>query len=143
MGFFSDFMGTSQQKDLKASKAASDAALSQGYSTAQGNYSTAQGMYDPYVQSGRKASGMYENALGLNGVDAQKSFGANYAASDPFREQNADFANNALMRQFNARVAQQPEFHGPPLRWPPAGPGPAPDRSRSRSPAAWPPGHRR
>lgn len=96
-------MGTSQQKDLKASKAAADSALSQGYTGAMGDYKTAQGMYDPYVKQGQQANSMYGNALGLNGVDAQKSFGANYAAADPFREQNADFANNALMRQYNAK----------------------------------------
>ena len=96
-------MGTSQQKDLKASKAAADSALSQGYTGAMGDYKTAQGMYDPYVKQGQQANSMYGNALGLNGVDAQKSFGANYAAADQFREQNADFANNALMRQYNAK----------------------------------------
>lgn len=96
-------MGSSQQKDLKASKAAADAALSQGYSGAMGDYKTAQGMYDPYRQQGQQASNMYGNALGMNGLQAQKDFGSNYAASDPFREQNADFANNALMRQYNAR----------------------------------------
>ena len=96
-------MGTSQQKDLKASKGAADSALSQGYTGAMGDYKTAQGMYDPYVKQGQQANSMYGNALGLNGVDAQKSFGANYAAADQFREQNADFANNALMRQYNAK----------------------------------------
>jgi hypothetical protein len=102
-GFFSDFLGKSQQKDLANSKAQADAALGQGYGTAQGNYKTAQGMYDPYRQQGQQANALYGNALGLNGVDAQKAFGANFAASDPFRQQNADFANNSLMRQYNAR----------------------------------------
>jgi hypothetical protein len=103
MGFFGDFFGSSQRKDLQQSKGAADAALQQGYNTAQGNYTNAQGMFNPYAQQGQQANTMYGNALGLNGLDAQKSFGANYAASDPFRQQNADFANNALMRQYNAR----------------------------------------
>ena len=96
-------MGTSGQKDLANAKGAATQALTNGYNGAMGNYNTAQGMYDPYRQQGQQASNMYGNALGLNGTDAQKSFGANYAASDPFREQNADFANNALMRQYNAK----------------------------------------
>jgi len=96
-------MGTSQQKDLKAGKSAADNALATGYQGAQANYGNAQSMYAPYAQQGQQANSMYGNALGLNGVQAQKDFGSNYAASDPFREQNADFANAGLMRQWNAR----------------------------------------
>lgn len=63
----------------------------------------ATGYLDPYMQSGGQANAMYGNALGLNGVGAQSSFGANYAASDPFRAQNAGFATEALMKALNAR----------------------------------------
>lgn len=88
---------------MERANAEATTSLQQGYDRAQGNYSTAQGMYRPYAEQGQQANTMYGNALGLNGVDAQKSFGQNYAASDPFRQQNADFATNALMRQYNAR----------------------------------------
>lgn len=57
----------------------------------------------PYMQQGGQANTLYGNALGLNGVDAQRSFGENYAASDPFRQQNSEFATNALMQSLNAR----------------------------------------
>ena len=103
MGFFGSFFGSDQQKDLANSKASADASLKQGYDTAQTNYGNAQNLYKPYQQQGQQANQMYGNALGLNGLQAQKDFGANYAAADPFRQQNADFATNALQRQYNAR----------------------------------------
>lgn len=61
------------------------------------------GYLDPYIQSGGRANALYGNALGLNGLDAQQQFSSNYAASDPFRAQNADFATEALMKALNAR----------------------------------------
>jgi hypothetical protein len=103
MGFFQDLLGGSQRKDMANAKAQADGFLQQGYDGAMGSYQAGQARFDPYAQSGQKANSMYENALGLNGVEAQQSFGQNYAVSDPFRQQNADFANNALMRQYNAR----------------------------------------
>lgn len=57
----------------------------------------------PYQQSGTQANTLYGNALGLNGADAQRSFGANYAASDPFRAQNQQFATDATLQSLNAR----------------------------------------
>ena len=82
-------------------------AVRQGATTAnsavnQGTDSAVNAL-SPYMQSGQQASTLYNNALGLNGVDAQRSFGANYAASDPFRQQNSEFATNALMQSLNAR----------------------------------------
>lgn len=61
------------------------------------------GYLDPYIQSGTQANTLYGNALGLNGTGAQIAFGENYAASDPFRAQNADMATEGLMRALNAR----------------------------------------
>jgi len=60
-------------------------------------------LYNPYVESGTRANALYSDALGLNGAVAQRDFNALYAGSDPFRESNADFATNALMRSLNAR----------------------------------------
>ena len=63
----------------------------------------ALGYLNPYIQSGGQANTLYGNALGLNGQAAQQNFGQNYAASDPFRNQNQDMANESLMRVLNAR----------------------------------------
>ena len=63
----------------------------------------AQGYLDPYTTAGSDANTMYRNALGMNGTAAQQGFGQNFAASDPFRAQNADFATEAIMRAMNAR----------------------------------------
>jgi hypothetical protein len=79
----------------------------QGYDSANQILKTgqaqSQGYIDPYLQSGGQANTMYGNALGLNGSQAQRDFGQNYAASDPFRQQNMDMANEGLMRSLNAR----------------------------------------
>lgn len=58
--------------------------------------------YQPYSETGQNANTMYSNALGLNGAAAQQTFQQDYQA-DPFRDANADFANEALMRSLNAR----------------------------------------
>jgi len=62
----------------------------------------AVGAYQPYSETGQNANTLYSNALGLNGAAAQQTFQQNYQA-DPFRDANADFANNALMQVLNAR----------------------------------------
>lgn len=62
----------------------------------------AAGAYQPYSETGQNANALYGNALGLNGQAAQQTFMQNYEA-DPFRDANADFANEALMRTLNAR----------------------------------------
>jgi hypothetical protein len=61
------------------------------------------GYYKPYLDAGSNASTLYGDALGANGIDRQRAFGAHYAAYNPFRAQNEDFANEALMRVLNAR----------------------------------------
>lgn len=63
----------------------------------------ALGYLDPYMRSGQGADQMYGNALGLNGTGAQSEFASNYAAFDPFRAQNAEFATEGLMKSLNAR----------------------------------------
>jgi len=81
--------------------------VTSGYNTAtdtlRGYTDKAAGYLDPYLTAGQGANALYSDALGLNGALAQRNFGDNYAASDPFRQQNADFASEALMRQLNAR----------------------------------------
>lgn len=63
----------------------------------------ATGYFQPYMQSGAGANALYSSALGVNGTQAQQEFGQNYAASDPFRAQNAGFATDALLQGLNAR----------------------------------------
>lgn len=77
-----------------------------GYSNAlsalNSGVNKAAAQYQPYSETGQSANTMYSNALGLNGAAAQQTFQQNYQA-DPFRDANANFANNALMQVLNAR----------------------------------------
>lgn len=61
------------------------------------------GYLDPYSQSGQSGQKLYADALGVNGQPVQRQVAQQFAGNDPFRQQNADFATNALMRQFNAQ----------------------------------------
>ena len=95
------YTGSTQQYDaahtqLQQSLGASTKALNRGTDAAIAAFS-------PYSQAGGQANTMYGNALGLNGLQAQKDFGANYASNDPFRAQNSGFATDDLMRSLNAR----------------------------------------
>ena len=98
---------------LSSGYGAADAAYGQGRSDVNTGYQNALsslasgtnqavGAYQPYSATGQNANTMYGNALGLNGQAAQQTFQQNYQA-DPFRDANADFANEALMRVMNAR----------------------------------------
>lgn len=102
MGFFGSFFGDDQRADLTQAKQQADAALSQGYNDSQGYYGKAYDLYSPYAQSGQQASTMYNNALGINGQAAQQQFMNNYASSDPFRQANADYTTNTLLRNYRA-----------------------------------------
>lgn len=81
--------------------------INTGYGRAQqalrGGVGKAAAQYRPYQQTGNRANALYSNALGINGAANQQAFMRRYQGSDPFRDSNADFASNALMRQFNAR----------------------------------------
>lgn len=72
---------------------------------AQGGYNASMQTIDGMMgaNGGGNAGRMYADALGANGLEAQQGFGANYAASDPFRQGNEDRATNALMRSMQAR----------------------------------------
>lgn len=59
--------------------------------------------FSPFMQGGADAYKLYADALGVNGIGAQQAFGQNFQSSDPFRQQNSDMANEALMRTLNAR----------------------------------------
>lgn len=102
MSFWADFSGASARSDLKKGAAASNAALDQGYSGLKQDYNQAYDLYSPYAQSGGKANAMYNDALGVNGTDAQNSFVNTYSSADPFRQFNEDASNRAIGRQWNA-----------------------------------------
>lgn len=106
MGFFQDLLGSSQRKDLKQAKAQADTALQTG--TQQGNayYDAATGTLQPFVQGGTQANDLYLNAIGVNGQDAQQQVQDNFL-TDPFRAQNGQLADEALVRSLNARGASR------------------------------------
>jgi hypothetical protein len=107
MGFFADlFGGASGKRAANQAAEAQSAYINTGYdraekATGQG-YSDARGYIDPYIQSGRRASTGYENALGLNGRggydEAMGQFGM-YAAPEQDATRNA---LSAVMRRYNA-----------------------------------------
>lgn len=65
-------------------------------------YARSSTVLDPYLQSGTRAQGLYDTALGVNGADAAGDLYRKYAANDPFRTFNEDMANRAILRQANA-----------------------------------------
>lgn len=107
MGFFADlFGGAAGKRAANQAAEAQSAYINTGYdraekATGQG-YSDARGYIDPYIQSGRRASTTYENALGLNGRggydEAMGQFGM-YAAPEQDATRNA---LSAVMRRYNA-----------------------------------------
>ena len=107
MGFFDSFFGKSQARDLRSGKDAADQSMRQGYDEAAGigsdYYGRAQNYLQPFIDRGSRAAGMYDNALGVNGREAQQRFMTNYGSSDPFRQQNMDAANQSIRRTYNAR----------------------------------------
>lgn len=106
MGFFDSFFGKSQQRDLSAAHDRATGLVNTGYDKAERastqGYGDARGYIDPYIQSGRRASTGYENALGLNGRggfdEAMGQFGM-FAAPEQAATQNA---LSAVMRRYNA-----------------------------------------
>jgi hypothetical protein len=103
MSVLGSFTGSDQKGDLQNAKRQSDAALAQGYNTATGDYTQARGYFDPYAQTGNAANAMYANATGVNGQAAYNQAAQNFTTGDPFRQSNEDFANQQLLKTFNAR----------------------------------------
>jgi len=85
MGFLDSFFGKSQARDINAANAEATSLIRGGYNQAgkdtRAGYDQAFGYIDPYMQSGGKASQLYDDAIGLGNYDnAFKQFNA-----DPFR----------------------------------------------------------
>lgn len=106
MGWWSDFTGKTAKRAAEEANARATSYLETGRNEALGamnkGYGDAQNYLSPYAQQGAASNKLYSDALGVNGYGAQQAFGQHYAASDPFRKQNEDFATNAIMRRYNA-----------------------------------------
>lgn len=104
MGFLDSFFGKSQKRDISAANADATAMVNKGYGQARGEtntgYDQAFGYIDPYVQSGGKASQLYDDAIGLGNYDnALTAFNA-----DPFRagmQESAGREADRLFRRYN------------------------------------------
>lgn len=99
---------TTARDDIGRGMTDADAFLASGYGQARtdigSGYDAATNALDPFLQSGKKAQGLYDIALGTGGTPAERStFYDDYAANDPFRTYRDEVANKALQRQFNAR----------------------------------------
>jgi hypothetical protein len=97
--------GGAAQGDIQAAHAQSEKDLAQGYDAGQNDYSSASDRYTPYAQTGGNAMKMYADATGVNGQGAYDTAAHNFATGDPFRQQNEDYANQQLLKTFNARGA--------------------------------------
>lgn len=102
MGFFGSFFGSDQRRDISNANKKATQQLEQGYGQQQQRYDQAYNMYDPYVQQGTQANTMYNNALGINGADAQMS-AYNTINQNPLFQNKLNQDNNAAMRYLNAR----------------------------------------
>lgn len=102
MGFFSNLTGGQSRKDVRASTAAATGLIDQGYADSQRYTNEAADTLNPYVQQGGRASRMYGDLLGLNGVDA-RSAAQGVLTSDPLFQGGLAQDSNALLRQLNAR----------------------------------------
>lgn len=107
MGFFDGFAdmfnGGKQRDTIAAGDARARGDAQAGLTAATNATNTAVGYLNPYAQQGQRANALYGDATGANGQPAYRAAMQGYAGSDPFRDQNADYANNALMRQYAAR----------------------------------------
>lgn len=102
MGFLSNLTGGEQRADIRKGYKQANAMLDQGYGQSQGYYDQASGLFDPYMQQGGKAAGMYADLLGLNGADARTA-AQGVITSDPLFSGQFAADSNAMLRQLNAR----------------------------------------
>jgi len=104
MGFLDSFFGKSQARDINAANTEATGMIRGGYAQAgkdtRAGYDQAFGYLDPYMQSGGKASQLYDDAIGLGNYDnAFAQFNA-----DPFRQGMQDQAGreaDRLFRRYN------------------------------------------
>lgn len=96
MGFLSSLTGKNTGKatmtaagenkaELQALRATGSALINQGEADSLGAYNQAIGAYQPWVDSGNNARGMYDNALGLNGADGNAAATGAFQAGPGFQ----------------------------------------------------------
>lgn len=102
MGFFGSFFGSDQRRDINKANKQATQNLQQGYNTQNQRYDQAYDMYNPYVQQGTEANTMYNNALGINGANAQQQ-AYNTITGNPLFQNSLNQDNNQMMRYLNAR----------------------------------------
>ncbi len=98
MGFFDDFFGSSQRRDINKGAKAAATLYQQGAAEAQPYIEQARERLTPYEEVGRNAFLRYGDALGLGGAGAQKAYLDSYL-EDPTQE----LSQRAVARQMAAR----------------------------------------
>jgi hypothetical protein len=102
MGFLGSLFGSDQRKDINRANKKATAALNKGEGQLTDQYGRAIGELDPYSNGGQQGFEAYLAALGLRGDDARRAVQESYFNDPAFTGQN-DLAQNALLRQLNAR----------------------------------------
>ena len=106
MGFLDSFTGKSQAKTIARARQEADAQLAAGYDEAsdigRDYLDRSLGFVQPWMEAGGRANALYDNALGINGREAQNAMFADYQ-SDPFRAGNEERATEAIRRAYNSR----------------------------------------
>jgi hypothetical protein len=109
MGFWEDITGQSAAEASRAAAAdqyakeqAAIAQQRQAGAQAQGDFASAANLYNPYVQAGQGALGMYQSGLGLGGPQSQAEFTAAYRGL-PGYQAGLDTGTQAVQRGLNAR----------------------------------------
>jgi hypothetical protein len=81
--------------------------LTDGRDAAQGaydqSYETSQDYIDPYIESGQRGQGAYDDLMGLNGPEARAAAQEKYYSSNPAMMGQLGQQQNAMMRAMNAR----------------------------------------
>ena len=108
MGFFDAFTGKAQRREIEAAKGRADNALTAGYNEASGLARTygdeAMGYLTPYMQSGERSRGLYEDSIGMNGAaGGRNALTAYQGARNPFLDYQMDQAQRGIDRSANAR----------------------------------------
>lgn len=107
MGLFSNFFGGDSRRDIRQGMARANGFLTDGRDAAQGAYDkayeTSQGYLNPYIESGQRGQGAYDDLMGLNGADARAAAQEQYYSSNPAMMGQLGQQQNAMMRAMNAR----------------------------------------
>lgn len=89
---------------LAGAKTDAIGALGSGFDAARGSYGDAIKLYDPYVQAGQNALGVYQGSLGLGGQAGYDSAVGAFHTSPGF-EKRVNLATDAVARQASATGA--------------------------------------